>query len=351
MKKVCAIGVIVFTGVLLSWRPGLSAAPRATWTFQISGVSSSLRGVSAVSDRVVWASGSNNTILRTTNGGESWTRLATPSTDPLDFRDIDAVSADTAYVMSIGSGQLSRIYKTTDGGQKWTPQFTNGDTRAFFDAMTFWDGSRGIAVSDSVEGRFYFLTTTNGGRNWTYIPVDRLPPAIAGEGFFAASGTNVTVRGNRIWIGTGATNRARVLRSIDRGLSWDVSDTPIAANQTSGIYSIAFRDDLHGIVVGGDYAKEREAVDNAAITSDGGVTWTLVKKRGLSGFRSVVQHVPGTASSWIAVGPAGSDISEDDGLTWTPIEGPGFHTFAFAPGRKVGWGAGARGGIGKLDLR
>ena len=340
----------VAAGLLLAW-PNVAAAPRATWTFQVSGVSASLRGVSAVNDRVIWVSGSNNTILRTTNGGELWTRLPPPSPDQLDFRDVDAVSASTAYVLSIGNGQLSRIFKTTDSGQTWAQQFTNGDPKAFFDAMAFWDANRGIAVSDSVDGRFYFLMTTNGGKSWAYIPVDRLPRALEGEGFFAASGSNVTVRGDRIWIGTGATNRARVLRSIDRGLSWDVADTPIAAGVSSGIYSIAFRDDLHGVIVGGDYSKEREAVDNIAITSDGGATWTLVKKRGLSGFRSVVKHVPGTEKSWIAVGPAGSDISEDDGLTWTPLEGPGFHTFSFAPGRKLGWGAGARGGIGKLDLR
>jgi photosystem II stability/assembly factor-like uncharacterized protein len=140
-----------------------------------------------------------------------------------------------------------------------------------------------------------------------------------------------------------------VLRSADRGRTWQIADTPLASGKTSGIYSIAFRDAQHGIVVGGDYSQETAAVDNAAITSDGGATWTLVK--GLSGFRSVVAHVPGTASTWIAIGPRGSDVSTDDGRTWSPVEGPGFDTFSFAPGTTIGWGSGARGAIARMAWR
>ena len=168
------------------------------------------------------------------------------------------------------------------------------------------------------------------------------------EGAFAASGTNVAVFGtSQAWFGTGAAAVARVLRTADRGMTWQVVDTPLAAGPSAGIYSVAFRDAQNGVIVGGDYAKESAAVDNAAVTSDGGKTWTLVG--GLGGFRSVVKHVPGSRSSFIAIGPLGSDLSTDDGRTWTPIEGPGFDTFSFAPGRQVGWGAGARGAVGRLD--
>jgi len=103
------------------------------------------------------------------------------------------------------------------------------------------------------------------------------------------------------------------------------------------------------VIVGGDYAKEAEAGDNAAITSDGGATWTAV--RGLGGFRSVVAHVPGTPATWIAGGPQGSDVSEDDGRTWSPVVGPGFDTVSFAPGLPTGWASGARGAIARFDYR
>src|SRR5262245_17681501 len=91
----------------------LLAAPK--WTLQTSGVTARLRGVSAVSESVAWASGSGSTVLRTTDGGVTWRKL-TVTSDKLDFRDVDAIDARTAYVLSIGNGADSRIYKTTDAG-------------------------------------------------------------------------------------------------------------------------------------------------------------------------------------------------------------------------------------------
>ncbi len=324
------------------------AVAQPAWLPQTSGVTARLRGVSAVSDRVAWASGSGNTILRTEDGGTTWTKLESPTTDRLDFRDIDAVDARTAYVLSIGAGPASRIFKTTDAGKTWQLQFQNQDPKAFLDAMAFSDAQNGVAVSDSVDGRFVILLTSNGGATWTPVPADRLPPALDNEGSFAASGTNVTVRGSRIWMGTGAAAKSRVLRSSDRGKTWQIADTLLRAAASSGIYSIAFRDDRHGVVVGGDYNKETEAVENAAFTSDGGATWTLVGTPGLSGFRSVVAHVPGTGRTFVALGPRGGDISHDDGRTWAPLDGPGVDTFSFVKNRAVGWGAGARGIIARM---
>lgn len=318
------------------------------WTVQTSGVTVRLRGVSAVSERVAWASGAGSTVLRTTDGGARWQKL-TVTSDALDFRDIDAVDAQTAYVLAIGNGPASRIYKTTDAGKTWTMQFRNEDPKAFLDAMSFWDANNGIVFGDSVDGQLYIMTTKDGGRVWSRVPAANLPPALEGEGAFAASGTNIAVFGkSHAWIGTGAAAKARVLHTSDRGRTWQVADTPLAAGPSSGIFSIAFRDSKHGAVAGGDYKKEQEAIDNLAVTNDGGATWKLVK--GLSGFRSVVAYVPGT-KTLIAIGPSGGDYSTDDGQTWKPIDGPGFDTFSFIPGRSSGWGAGANGAVGKLEFR
>jgi photosystem II stability/assembly factor-like uncharacterized protein len=181
------------------------------------------------------------------------------------------------------------------------------------------------------------------------VPVANLPPALENEGAFAASGTNIALFGkSHAWIGTGGAAKSRVLRTADGGRSWQVADTPLASGQSAGIFSIAFRDAKHGAVAGGDYRKEQEAVDNLAVTNDGGITWTLVK--GLSGFRSVVAYVPGT-KILVALGPSGGDYSTDDGQTWTAITGPGFDTFSFVTRKSTGWGAGANGAIGKLEFR
>jgi photosystem II stability/assembly factor-like uncharacterized protein len=324
-------------------------APSFRWTPLTSGVTGRLRGVSAVSDRVCWASGAGGTVLRTADGGATWQQLIVPGAEKLDFRDIDAMDEKTAYVLSIGDGEASRIFKTTDAGATWTEQFVNRDPKGFFDAMAFWNRDRGVAFSDSAEGQFHILTTRDGGRAWSRIPPSSLPRALDNEGAFAASGTNVAVFGsNHVWIGTGAASEARVLRSTDGGSTWQIAKTPLAAGPSSGIFSIAFRDTLHGIVVGGDYRRESDAVDNAAVTADGGATWTLVK--GLTGFRSVVAYVPGAPKPFIvAVGPLGADYSTDDGRTWTPIAGGGFDTFSFSRKGAVGFGAGAKGTLGKLQ--
>jgi len=326
----------------------VTTASIGEWRTQSTGVTGRLRGVSAVSSRVAWASGANGTILRTIDAGTTWKALPVPGAETLDFRDVDAMSESVAYALSIGPGESSRIYKTTDGGARWTLQLANTDPRVFLDAMTFRDASHGLAFGDSVDGAFVLFTTANGGKTWERMPADRLPPALPNEGAFAASGTNVAMHGrDHVWIGTSAS---RVLRSGDGGRTWTVATTPLASGPSAGIFSIAFRDARHGVVVGGDYKKESEAVDNVAVTSDGGATWTLVKDHGLSGFRSVVAWVPGNARSLLAIGPSGADLSSDEGHTWSPVEAGGFDTFAFAPGGGVGWAAGQGGRVARLRL-
>lgn len=319
---------------------------------QSSGVTVRLRGVSAVSSSVAWASGANGTILRTIDGGRTWQPRPIPDTEKSDFRDVDAMSDRVAYALSIGSGESSRIYKTIDGGARWELQLANTDPKVFLDAMTFADETHGVAFSDSVDGAFVILLTSD-GRTWTRIPADRLPPALPGEGAFAASGSNVAMVGrDRIWIGTTAS---RVLHSTDGGRSWTVTKTPLATGQAAGIFSIAFRDRDRGVVVGGNYQKEVDAIDNAAVTSDGGATWTLVK--GLSGFRSAVAWLPDSPQSLVAVGPSGIDRSSDGGRTWTALPGlgagaagennEGFDALGVARDGTA-WMSGSRGRIARL---
>src|SRR5438093_196407 len=109
------------------------------WEPQASGVTARLRGISAVSSSIAWASGTSGTILRTIDRGRTWRPRPIPGAETLDFRDVDAMSDRVAYVLSIGSGESSRIYKTIDGGANWSLQFGNTDPKVFLDAMTFVD--------------------------------------------------------------------------------------------------------------------------------------------------------------------------------------------------------------------
>jgi photosystem II stability/assembly factor-like uncharacterized protein len=340
-----AVAALLLTAAPLAFGLAAAAQPAPQWTMHPTGVSARLRGISAASERVVWASGTAGTVLRTADGGRSWQSLQVPDAAKLDFRDIDAIDERIAYVLSIGPGDASRIYKTTDAGASWTLQFRNEDPKAFFDAAAFVDARHGFALSDSVDGRFVLMRTTDGNA-WTRVPPGDLPAALEGEGAFAASGTNVTMLRDSVWF---ATTHARVVRSTDRGRSWSVASAPLPSSASAGIFSIAFRDPRRGIVVGGDYKNERGAGGTCAMSEDGGATWREIT--GLGGFRSAVAFVPARGRTAVAVGPSGSDYSQDDGRTWRAIDGPGFHTLTVPRGSPTVWAAGENGAVGRLTLR
>jgi photosystem II stability/assembly factor-like uncharacterized protein len=324
----------------------LAASPPEPWIAQGSGTSARLRGLAAVSPAVAWAGGSGGTVVRTTDGGASWLRITLPDADMLDCRDIHALDDRTAVVLAAGPGEKSRIYRTTDSGRTWSLAFRSRNPKAFFDAIAFWGAPSGLALGDPLDGQFTLLRTDDGGASWNSIPSLSLPPALPGEGSFAASGTCLTVQGSaNAWFATGGGENARVFRSTDRGTSWAVASTPVGAGAPSaGIFSLAFRDAEHGVAVGGDYLQPGRTERNVARTRDGGRTWLEASGQPPNGYRSAVTHVPGTPMTWVAVGPSGTDISEDDGATWRPLGRAGFDAVSFVQG--AGWAAGAAGQIG-----
>lgn len=250
-------------------------------TPQKSGTTQLLIAVSPVDSRVVWAAGAGGTYVVTTDGGEHWKSAVVQGAASLQFRDVYAVNDKVAYLMSIGNNTTDfKIYKTLDGGATWKIEFTNHTANAFYDCFAFWTPDRGITHSDSVNGVFPDIRTTN-GLTWHSI-ANSMPPALPGEASFAASGTCITEQGDRnAWITTGGATIARVLATRDRGDTWNAYDTPLVSNASAGGVSIAFRDPWNGIVAGGDLANNNSA--DAATTNDGGRTWTLTKKPPVQG--------------------------------------------------------------------
>jgi photosystem II stability/assembly factor-like uncharacterized protein len=214
----------------------------------------------------------------------------------LDFRAVVAFSGDEAFLMSAGPGEQSRIYHTSDAGQHWVLQFKNTNPKGFFDSMVFWDSKHGVVLGDPVpdgSGKLRFeVLLTDDGEHWRDVPIARMPGAIEGEGAFAASNSCIAILAAssdpNIWFATGGTV-ARVFHSGDRGESWQVLDTPMVHGPDSaGIFSIAFRDAMHGVVAGGDYKHPDQDGANLAFTDDGGKTWTLPAAHPLVYFSSVV---------------------------------------------------------------
>jgi photosystem II stability/assembly factor-like uncharacterized protein len=351
MRKLAAVLSFVFFGLCPSW---------GQWRPQASGTDVQLRGISAVSDQVAWASGAKGAVLRTVNGGETWTKINVPDAEALDFRDIQAFDQNTAFVLSIGPGEQSRIYKTTDGGKIWQLQFTNKDPKAFYDCFAFWDSTHAIALSDSVDGKFPLIATSDGA-SWNPVGVKKMPAALPNEGAFAASGTCIATFGKKdVWFATGGP-AARVFHSSDRGVNWTVAETLILHGAASqGIFSVLFWSEKEGVVVGGDYQNPTRAEQSSATTGDGGKSWTLSGQLP-RGYRSglalaTVPAVVGSQKLLLATGTTGTDYS-NDGKSWRAkqLDKPEFisddHGYnAVSCVSNVCWAVGPNGKIGRSKI-
>jgi photosystem II stability/assembly factor-like uncharacterized protein len=327
-----------------------AVSAHAQWIPQQSGTDAEFRGLVAVSPTVVWVSGTKNRVAHSTDGGRTWKVDTVATGAVLDLRAVAASSATLAWALSAGPAEQgqAQIFRTDDGAH-WVKQFETTEKGVFLDALAFWDKQHGIALSDPVGGQLFILTTDDGGRTWARVAATGATAVLPNEGAFAASGTCLIVQGSAsVWIGTGGASRARVFRSSDRGRSWSVADTPIhAGNAASGIFSVAFSDARHGVAVGGEYSKPKEAFDNVALTSDGGQTWRLAHGPLPPGYMSGVAFIPGTEGrSLVAVGLAGTATSHDGGESWTMVDTVAYNSVVFAS-RTDGWAAGPKGRIAK----
>lgn len=333
--------------LLLSQRAG---AQLPALTEQGSNAGVTLQAVSPVNDSVAWVGGHGGVILRTTDGGRTWVRLAAPGGDSLQFRDVHALSADSAYLLSAGPGERSRIYRTGDGGRTWRLQFLNRDASAFYDCFDFWDPTHGIALSDAVGERLLLIATSDGAV-WLPLPRDAMPAAAPGEGGFAASGTClVAAPPGYVWMVTGSRGTGKAHRSTDRGRHWSTTSLPLApGSPTAGAMTLAWRDSLHGVALGGDLAAPDAFRDNVARSEDGGRTWVPGGRPPFGGPVYGSAYVPGTLPLvLIAVGPKGAALSPDDGATWTLLSSRGY--WAVGASGTVAWMVGPAGRITRVDF-
>ncbi|WP_350280606.1 oxidoreductase [Kribbella sp. HUAS MG21] len=322
------------------------------WELTPTGTTAQFRGLAAVSKDVAWVGGSQGTVLRTVDGGKRWQNVSPKGAETLQFRDVEAFDEQRAVALTIGPGEDSRIYRTADGGKSWTETFRNTDPNAFYDCIAFNDRKHGLALSDPVDGKFRIAATADGGKSWKVQPNAGMPAALPGEFAFAASGTCLVAgHGRTAWFATGGGDRPRVFRTVDGGRNWTVTASPMASGEAAGIFSLAFRNTLFGVAVGGDFTKPNEAVNAASVTSDGGRTWQLVPAdKAPKGYRSGSHFVPWSPFTVIAVGPSGSDVSFDGGRSWKQFYDGSFDSIECAGhGLRAGcWASGAKGAVARL---
>lgn len=304
----------------------------------------SIRGLCVLTDSLLWASGTGGMVGKSTNGGRQWQWMQVPGCDSCDWRAINAFNAQEAVV--VNAGEPAHIFRTQDGGATWQQVYYNDTKGIFFDDMDFRTSQEGWAIGDPLQEHFMLLHTQNGGRQWDTAPLQQRPPALKGEAIFAASASNLHLLPNGdAWFITGG-DTARSIRY--RQGRWEASALPVTQGAPSrGAFSMAVRNPMQAIVVGGDYQADTLRQRNCLLTTNGGSTWQqpAVPPRG---YRSSVAWI--NNNTVIATGTSGTDISTDGGRHWRPLSNEGFHVVQAAKKGKAVFLAGSNGRIAQISM-
>jgi hypothetical protein len=313
-----------------------------------SGKRISIRGLSVVSDKIIWASGSGGNVARSIDGGNTWTWMVVPGYEKRDFRDIEGFNAKTAVIIAVAEPAI--ILKTTNGGKSWKKVFEDNTKGVFLDAMDFnHKNGTGVAIGDPLQGtnQVYELITWNWGKKWEKrsINLNQYPKqaTLEGEAFFASSGTNISLLGNHPIIVTGGKSARLKL------LDW--LPLPIMqGKESTGANSIAIHSSgLHAVVVGGDFTKDSIGSNNCVLVE--------IQERSTyinftqpntfpHGYRSCVTYL--TEKELLTCGTSGIDISKDGGMNWELISKESFHVCQKAKKGNAVFLAGGGGRIAKL---
>ena len=309
-----------------------------------SGTNTSIRGLSVVNDNVIWVSGSNGTVGKSTNGGRTFKWMTVKGFEKTDFRDIEAFDASTAVIMGIA--EPAYILKTTNGGNSWQVVYENKTKGMFLDAMEFWNEKAGIVVGDPIDGRFFIARTMDNGSTWQENVLDKRPLADSGEGCFASSGTNVRPLdiSEAVFVSGGLKSRIFIRDKI--------IDLPIIqGTETTGANSVSVFDNYKTtsakriIVVGGDFKNDSSILSNCVYSNDGGQSWQKASTPP-HGYRSCVEFL--AKREIVACGLNGVDYTVNGGKNWRWISKEGFHVCRISKYGASVFLAGANGKIGKL---
>ena len=304
-------------------------------------VKASLRGLSPVSSKICWASGSNGTWLKTTDGGQTWESGLIGGLDTVDFRSIHAWDAQTAIAAS--AGQPAVIYRTSNGGKSWEKVHQEG-SEAFFDAISFSDKKNGYVLGDPLGGKWMVLETKDGGVTWKSM--DPLPEAVPGEAAFAASSSSLIASREGIGFATGGSVARWHYFSKEKG-EWIHQELPEMAQgePSKGVFAVVKVKD-YLVMVGGDYTLLDSQEGNSVLVGD----WpNRVPKKLPLGYRSGIAFGE-KMDLLVAVGPSGADFSRDFGYTWESLSDRGFHSVKIAADGQSIWASGSGGRLAKLKF-
>ena len=297
------------------------------------------RGLCVVNKNVIWASGSNGQVSKSTDGGKTWETFTVAGFEKADFRDIYAFSKKEAVVIVIGEG--GNILRTSDGGKSWQKVYENNAPGMFLDALDFRNKKEGIVVGDPINNQFFIAITKDGGKSWQIdasFECEAVPQK--GEAFFAASGSNILLGKNDYTMVSGGAASRLLTKTSAIELPLTNGDASIGAN------ALAINPRTKTIViVGGDYAKKEERKWNCAIIKKG-LARAVKEADSPSGYRSGIAFI--SKKSFVACGLNGVDISQDDGQHWQNISKESYNVVVASPNGKAIFLAGSEGKIARL---
>jgi photosystem II stability/assembly factor-like uncharacterized protein len=245
-----------------------------------------------------------------------------------EYRSL-ATNGNEIFALPIGNP--ARLHKFSKGLIEKSLVYQENHEKVFYDSMQFWNEKEGIAIGDPTDDCLSIIITRDSGNTWHKLPCESLPKIVEGEAAFAASNTNIVLKGNHAWIVSGG-KKARVFHSSDKGKTWQVYETPIVQGEAmTGIFTADFYGENIGFIAGGNYEKPTQNFQNKAITTDGGKTWKLIGENTGFGYASCVQFVPkSNGKGIVSVGASGLQYSADGGNTWKQfLTDPSLYTIRF----------------------
>lgn len=297
------------------------------------------------SDSSLLAVGGHATAVRTRNNGRSWQVLPMPAGVDRDLTSVSFADSLNGWIGAETGGTTPLHYKTgpgrmlhtTDGGQTWQVQPTGETQSTHRPRVVAFSSTEALAFSTR-QGMEYLSRiqiyvrkpavpvvryTTNGGRTWTVrpaLPLPGLSPTV-GEGVSLIDVAFPNPAAGYVVVAN-AYNKSRVLRTTDRGLTWQNITPDTLGTFIAG--KVQFLDSLNGWVSGARIMNNM-LVNGIKLyrTRDGGQSWTPV----LSNIDNVYNvHLARFSFADPAHGVAAnyyeSYVTADSGHTWTPYPYP-----------------------------
>jgi len=223
-------------------RIGYSSDGGRTWAMQTSGTARQLLDIAFVNPQRGVTVGDFGTILRTDDGGTTWTKIPMPRETKLPPDVAETVDPGDVVLYALAFptpehiwavGEFGVILQSTDGGLTWRPQDSPVEMSLF--GVHFADEQRGWAVG--LESTL--IATTDGGATWRKHEIE------TPRGFSLAL-YDVGVRGSDGWA---VGNNGLLLHSQDAGTTWQLVKVPVKMG-SSWFRGLSLFADGRGFIVG-----------------------------------------------------------------------------------------------------